>query len=108
MNGLGFASPSLRAVESFRLSKKNIILYKNYFMTLEARKLDLIQRLTLVENEATLDIVEETLNADLNGTGWQLSDEQQQSLEKSLDHADAGQTTPHEVVMDRIKAKCNL
>jgi len=35
-------------------------------MTLEARKLALIQRLTLVENEATLDIVEETLNADLN------------------------------------------
>jgi len=35
-------------------------------MTLEARKLALIQRLTLAENEATLDIVEETLNADLN------------------------------------------
>jgi len=77
-------------------------------MTLEARKLVLIQRLAVVENEATLDIVEETLNADLNDTGWQLSDEQHQSLEKSLDQADAGQTTPHEVVMDRIKAKFNL
>ena len=76
-------------------------------MTLEAKKLELIQRLAVVKDEATLHIVEEVLNTD-NDSGWQLSDEQKHSLEKSLDQADAGQTTPHEVVMDRIKAKFEL
>ncbi len=76
-------------------------------MTLEAKKLELIQRLAVVKDEATLHIVEEVLNKDKDAD-WQLSDEQKRSLEKSLDQADAGQVAPHEVVMDKIKTKFEL
>ena len=74
-------------------------------MTLEAKKLDLIQRLSVVEDEATLHIVGEVLNTNNGHTGWQLSDEQKQFVKESIAELDAGMGIPHEEVMREVREK---
>ena len=74
-------------------------------MTLEARKLDLIQRLSVVEDEATLHIVGEVLSTNDGHTGWQLSAEQKQFVKASIAELDAGMGIPHEEVMREVREK---
>lgn len=74
-------------------------------MTLEARKLDLIQRLSVVEDEATLHIVDEVLSTNTGHTDWQLSDEQKQFVKESIAELDADMGIPHEDVMREVREK---
>jgi len=74
-------------------------------MTLEARKLDLIQRLAVVQDEATLHIVDEVLSSNNGHTDWQLSDEQKQFVKESIAELDAGMGIPHEEVMREVREK---
>jgi len=74
-------------------------------MTLEARKLDLIQRLAVVKDEATLQIVDEVLSSNNGHTDWQLSDEQKQFVKESIAELDAGMGIPHEEVMREVREK---
>jgi len=74
-------------------------------MTLEARKLELIQRLAVVKDEATLHLVEGALSTNNSDTVWQLSDEQKQFVEASIAELDAGKGIPHEEVMQEIREK---
>jgi len=74
-------------------------------MTLEARKLDLIQRLAVVKDEATLHIVDEVLSSNNGHTDWQLSDEQKQFVKESIAELDAGMGIPHEEVMREVREK---
>jgi len=74
-------------------------------MTLEARKLDLIQRLAVVQDEATLQIVDEVLSSNNGHTDWQLSDEQKQFVKESIAELDAGMGIPHEEVMREVREK---
>ena len=74
-------------------------------MTLEARKLDLIQRLAVVKDEATLQIVDEVLSNNNGHTDWQLSDEQKQFVKESIAELDAGMGIPHEEVMREVREK---
>lgn len=53
-------------------------------MTLEARKLELIQLLTAEQRPSTLDIIEQALRTDVSDNNRQLSPEQQGSLESYL------------------------
>jgi len=70
-------------------------------MTLEARKLDLIQRLAVVKDEATLHIVDEVLSSNNGHTDWQLSDEQKQFVKESIAELDAGMGIPHVEVREK-------
>ena len=70
-------------------------------MTLEARKLDLIQRLAVVKDEATLHIVDEVLSSNNGHTDWQLSDKQKQFVKESIAELDAGMGIPHEEVHEK-------
>lgn len=75
---------------------KKHYIEKNSTMTLEARKLQLIQKLAVITDEAILDI---------DSDNWKLSPEQKQFLEASIADGRAGNTVSHTEAMHRIKTK---
>ncbi len=72
-------------------------------MTLEARKLQLIQKLTIVTDETTLTNLEAILSEE--NDDWALSPQQAEFLKESIAELDAGKGIPHKKVMQEMDEK---
>lgn len=73
-------------------------------MSLVTKKLELLQQLLLVEDEATLDHIQGLLN---NNHSFVLSDEQKEALDAQEERYKRGEGTfsPLDEVLDRIAGK---
>ena len=78
-------------------------------MNLQAKKLELVQRILNTRHPLTLKKVEEVLKKENESDWWnEISDSERESIEKGLKEADKGELITHEDVMKEIKAKYNL
>ena len=78
-------------------------------MSLQSKKLELVQLILNTEKPAILARVEAILKKEQASDWWdELSQAEQESIEKGLAEADKGELIPHEEVMKEARSKYNL
>ena len=70
-------------------------------MDLQARKIQLIQFLTLTSSETLIEKMEKLIQKDKTDFWEELSPELQSAIEKSIAQANSGKIIPHEEVMKK-------
>ncbi len=78
-------------------------------MDLQAKKLDLIQRILDTEEPSVLATVEAVFKKEKGADWWdEISEAERKAIEEGLAEADSGELIPHEEVMKEVRAKYNL
>ncbi len=78
-------------------------------MSLQAKKLELVQLIINTRKPLILKKVEKILKNEEETDWWdEISEEERLSINKGLAEADKGDLLPHEEVMKEVKAKYNL
>lgn len=77
-------------------------------MNLQAKKLDLSQRILDTEKPSVLAEVEALLKNEEEADWWnKISEAERTAIEEGLAEADRGKLIPHEEVMKEVRAKYN-
>ena len=78
-------------------------------MDLQAKKLELIQKILDTEKPSVLTKVEAVFKKEKGADWWdEISNGEKAAIEEGLAEADRGELIPHEEVMKEVRAKYNL
>jgi len=84
-------------------------LYKDLFMNIQAKKLELVQRILNTNKPSLLEKISKIFEQEGETDWWdELSDEERESIQEGLNQLERGEGIPHEKIMQEIKAKYGL